>query len=40
MASSMNAAIHLGPNHLAKLEVNKNTNFEEIQSPFSKSHRN
>ena len=32
MSSSMNAAIHLGPNYLANLEVCKNTNFEEIQS--------
>ena len=34
MASSMKAAIHLGPNYLAKLEVHKNTNLEEIQSLF------
>ena len=32
MSSSMKAAIHLGPNYLANLEVYKNTNFEEIQS--------
>ena len=35
MSSSMKAAIHLGPNHLANLEVFKNTNFEEIQSLFN-----
>ena len=35
MASSMKAAIHLGPNYLANLEVCKNTNFEEIQSLFN-----
>ena len=32
MSSSMNAAIHHGPNYLANLEVYKNTNFEETQS--------
>ena len=32
MSSSMKAAIHLGQNYLANLEVYKNTNFEEIQS--------
>ena len=35
MASSMKAAIHLGPNYLVNLEVYKNTNFEEIQSLFN-----
>ena len=30
----MKAAIHLGPNYLANLEVHKNTNFEEIQRIF------
>ena len=35
MSSSMKAAIHLGPNYLANLEVYKNTNFEEIQSLFN-----
>ena len=35
MASSTIAAIHLRPNYLAKLEVNKNTNFEKIQSSFN-----
>ena len=35
MSSSMKAAIHLGRNNLANLEVHKNTNFEEIQSFFS-----
>ena len=35
MSSSMRAAIHLGPNYLANLEVYKNTSFEEIQSFFS-----
>ena len=35
MSSSMKAAIHLGPNCLANLEVYKNTNFEDIQSFFS-----
>ena len=34
-ASSMKAAIHLGPNCLANLEVYKNTNFEEIESLFN-----
>ena len=31
MASSTKAAIHLGLNYLAKLEVFKNTNFGEIK---------
>ena len=35
MSSSMKAAIHFGPCHLANLEVHKNTNFEEIQSLFN-----
>ena len=35
MSSSMKAAIHLGPNYLANLEVYKNTNFEEIGSLFN-----
>ena len=35
MCSSMKAANHLGPNHLANLEVYKNTNVEEIQSLFN-----
>ena len=35
MASSMKAAIHLGPNYLANLDVHKNINFEEIQSLFN-----
>ena len=35
MASSMKAAIHLGPNYLTKLEVFKNTNFEKIHSLFN-----
>ena len=35
MSSSMKAAIHLGPNYLANLEVCKNTNFEEIESIFN-----
>ena len=35
MSSSMKAAIHLGPNCLANLEVYKNTNFEDIQSLFN-----
>ena len=35
VASSMEAAIHLGPDYLAKLEVYKNTKFEEIQSLFN-----
>ena len=35
MSSSMKAAVHLGPNYLANLEVYKNTNFEEIQSLFN-----
>ena len=34
MSSSMKTAIHLGPNYLANLDVNKSTNFEEIQSLF------
>ena len=32
MSSSMKAAIHLGQNYLANLEVHKSTNFEEIES--------
>ena len=32
MSSPMKAAIPLGPNYMANLEVYKNTNFEEIQS--------
>ena len=35
MSSSMKAAIHLGPNCLANLEVYKNTNFEENISLFN-----
>ena len=35
MSSSRKAAIHLGPNYLANLEVYKNTNFEEVQSLFN-----
>ena len=35
VSSSMKAAIHLGPNSLANLEVYKNTNSEEIQSLFN-----
>ena len=35
MASFMKAAIHLGPNYLANLEISKNTNFEEIQNLFN-----
>ena len=35
VSSSMKAAMHLGPNYLANLEVYKNTNFEEIQSLFN-----
>ena len=35
MSSSMKAAIHLGPNYLANLEVFKNPNFEEIQILFN-----
>ena len=35
MSSSMKAAIHLGPNYLANLEVYNNTNFQEIQSLFN-----
>ena len=31
----MKAAIHLGPNHLANLEVYKDASFEEIQSLFN-----
>ena len=34
MASSMKAAIHLGPNYLANLEVYKNTNFEGNSETF------
>ena len=33
-SSSLKAAIHLGPNYLANLEVCKNTNFDEIQGSF------
>ena len=39
MSSSMEAAIHLGPNYLANVEVHKNTNFEEFRV-CSISHRN
>ena len=39
MSSSMKAAIHLGPNYLANLEVYKKTNFEEIQSLFKITQR-
>ena len=35
MSSLMKAAIHLGPDNLQKLEVYKNTNFEEIHSLFN-----
>ena len=35
MSLSVKAAIHFGPNHVANLEVYKNTNFEEIQSLFN-----
>ena len=35
----MKAAIHLGPNNLANLEVYKNTNFDEIQSLFHITQR-
>ena len=31
----MKAAIHLGPNYLTNSEIYKNTNFEEIESPFN-----
>ena len=34
MSSSMKAAIYLGPNYLANLEIYKNTNFEVFQSLF------
>ena len=34
----MQAAIHLGPNYLAMLEVCKNTNFEEIQKKLVLEH--
>ena len=39
MSSSIKAAIHLGPNYLANLEVHKNTNFEEIQSLFNMTQK-
>ena len=35
MSSSMEAAIHLGPNYTENLEVYKNTNFEEIPNLFN-----
>ena len=35
MSSWMKAAIHLGPNYLANLEVYRNTNFEEAESLFN-----
>ena len=35
MASTMKAAIHLGPTYIENLEVFKNANFEEIRSLFS-----
>ena len=39
MSSSMKAAIHLGPNYVAKLDDQMNTNFEEIQSLFNITHK-
>ena len=40
MSSSVKkAAIHLGPNYVANLEVYKNTNFEEIQSLFNSTQK-
>ena len=35
MSSSMNAAIHLGPNYVSNVEIHKNTKFEEIESLFN-----
>ena len=35
MSSSMNAAIHLGPNYLTNSEIYKNTKFEETESLFN-----
>ena len=35
MTSSMKAAIHLGPDFLSKLEIYKNTKFEDIESLFN-----
>ena len=35
MSSSMNAAIHLGPNYVSNSEIHKNTKFEEIESLFN-----
>ena len=34
MSTTMNAAIHLGPNYVEILEVHRNTNFEELQNIF------
>ena len=34
MSTTMKAAIHLGPNYVANLEVFRNTNFEELQNLF------
>ena len=39
MSLPMKAAIHLGPNSLANLEVYKNTNFEEIPSSFNTTQK-
>ena len=35
MASSMKAAIHLGPRHTDNFEVYKNSEFEDIESLFN-----
>ena len=34
MSTTMKAAIRLGPNYVGKLEVYRNTNFEELQNLF------
>ena len=35
MASSMKAAIHLGPSYVSNSEIYKNTKFEDIESVFN-----
>ena len=34
MTTTMKAAVHLGPNRIANLEVYRNTNFEELKNLF------
>ena len=35
MATTMKAAVHLGPNYTENMEVSKNANFKEIQNLFN-----